>query len=153
MKNQAITLMLAALVVSAFTIHSIYKDKSAMLNHIALSVVDLKKSTAFYTDIIQAESIPEPFKDGKHTWFRIAEHSQLHLIQAAKEIIAHDKNTHICFSVPSIEDFMARLEKNNINYSNWPGDSKTPTVRADGVKQIYLQDPDGYWVEINNDKY
>jgi lactoylglutathione lyase len=24
-------------------------------------------------------------------------------------------------------------------------------VRVDGVKQIYFQDPDGHWLEINDD--
>tara|TARA_R110000868_G_scaffold1389_10_gene10744 strand:+ start:3320 stop:3502 length:183 start_codon:yes stop_codon:yes gene_type:complete len=27
------------------------------------------------------------------------------------------------------------------------------TKRPDGVKQIYLQDPDGYWIEVNSAKY
>jgi catechol-2,3-dioxygenase len=26
-------------------------------------------------------------------------------------------------------------------------------VRPDGVKQIYFQDPEGYWIEINDDKH
>jgi lactoylglutathione lyase len=25
--------------------------------------------------------------------------------------------------------------------------------RVDGIKQIYLQDPDGYWIEVNDDKF
>ena len=25
-------------------------------------------------------------------------------------------------------------------------------IRPDGIKQIWLQDPDGYWVEINDAK-
>jgi lactoylglutathione lyase len=25
-----------------------------------------------------------------------------------------------------------------------------PQVRSDGVKQIFVQDPDGYWIEIND---
>ena len=41
----------------------------------------------------------------------------------------------------------------NIKYGNWKGDSKEPQVRPDGIKQVYLQDPDGYWIEINDDKY
>jgi lactoylglutathione lyase len=23
-------------------------------------------------------------------------------------------------------------------------------IRADGVKQIFFQDPDGYWIEVNS---
>ena len=36
-----------------------------------------------------------------------------------------------------------------IVYSDWPGKSNTVNVRPDGVKQIYLQDPDNYWIEVN----
>jgi lactoylglutathione lyase len=50
-----------------------------------------------------------------------------------------------------MDDFIATLDKHNIDRINWVGDSKEPTLRVDGVKQIYFQDPDGYWVEVNDD--
>ena len=127
--------------------------KTAILNHVALYVVNLEKSTAFYKDIIHLDTIPEPFHDGKHTWFKVGEHSHLHIIQGAASAIPHDKNTHICFSVPSVEEFMVILKKNNIPFENWAGEKNTFTLRVDGVKQVYLQDPDGFWVEVNDDKY
>ena len=127
------------------------EQKNAKLNHLALSVVNLHTSTAFYKNINGLEEMEEPFKDGKHHWFRIAEYSQLHLIEASKQIREHDKSTHLCFSVPSLEDFVERLEQANIRYGNFLGTSKSPTIRPDGIKQIFLQDPDGYWLEINNE--
>ena len=127
--------------------------KTATLNHVAVYIFDLKKSTDFYKDIIGLTVIPEPFHDGKHTWFKIGEHSQLHLIQGAKAITDHDKDSHLCFSVSSMDDFIAILNKNNIWFGNWAGDAKMITTRPDGVKQIYFKDPDGYWIEINNDTY
>jgi lactoylglutathione lyase len=153
MKKKTIQSLFAVLALTAFSLNATAQRKAAMLNHIALYVVDLKKSTTYYRDIVQIDTIPEPFHDGKHTWFTVGQHSQLHLIQGAKAGGVHDKNTHLCFTVPSIEDVIARLEKNNISYTNWAGTGKTPTIRVDGVKQIYFQDPDGYWIEVNNDKY
>lgn len=129
------------------------QQKKPILNHIALSVVDLAKGTAFYRDILQVDTIPEPFHDGKHTWFKIGEHSHLHLIAGAKAVEPHDRSSHLCFSVPSVEAFIARLDKHHINYINWQGQEKAVTTRVDGIKQIYLQDPDGYWIEVNDDKY
>jgi lactoylglutathione lyase len=123
------------------------------LNHIALSIYDLKKSTDFYKDIIGLQEIPEPFHDGKHTWFKIAEHSQLHLIQGALAVTDHDKNSHVCFTVSSIDSVIKVLTKNNVWFGNWPGEPGKVTTRPDGVKQIFLKDPDGYWIEINNDTY
>ena len=109
--------------------------------------------TSFYMNIVGIDTIPEPFHDGRHSWFKVGEHSHLHLIQGAKEETAHDKNSHLCFSVESIEDMIKKLKKNNIEYEAWNGDKKSVTTRVDGVKQIYFKDPEGFWVEINDDKY
>jgi lactoylglutathione lyase len=121
------------------------------LNHIAIYVFNLEKSTAFYQNVLGFKQIPEPFHDGRHTWFSLAPGGQLHLIQGATGGTPHDKNDHLCFSVPSVEAFIANLDKHRIEYTNWPGTAKAPTVRVDGVKQIYFQDPDGHWIEINDD--
>jgi lactoylglutathione lyase len=127
--------------------------KSPSLNHLALYVTNLQKSTWFYKDVIGLDTMPEPFHDGRHTWFKVGDHSQLHIISGATAATSHDKDTHVCFSVAHLSDIIERLEKNNISYENWAGESKKQTKRADGVMQIYLKDPDGYWIEINDDKF
>ena len=124
----------------------------ATLNHIAIYVVDLQKSRAFYETVIGLDTIPEPFRDNKHTWFSIGPKSHLHLIQGAAAVTSHEKNNHLCFSVASVEEFVKRLEKYSVSYENWTGEKNTITKRVDGVKQIYCKDPDGYWVEINDAK-
>lgn len=140
--------LLLATVMTSFA-----QKKSPILNHIAIYVYNLEKSTAFYRDIVQIDTIPEPFHDGRHTWFKIGEHSQLHLISGAKEITTHDKNSHLCFSIASMDEFIARLHANHIPFESWQGLADKPTLRVDGVKQIYFKDPEGFWVEINDDKY
>lgn len=152
MKKIIINSLLACFVLTAIPVTLLAQSQKPTLNHIALSVKNLAKSTAFYSKIIQLDTIPEPFHDGRHTWFSIASNSHLHLIEYPDPIIVPGKGTHLCFRVLSMEDFIQRLEKNNIPYSNWQGDNKAVTTRVDGVKQLYLQDPDGYWIEINNDK-
>lgn len=122
------------------------------LNHIAIYVNDLAKATAFYDQVLGLPQIPEPFHDGKHTWYSIGAAGHLHLIQGAEAGVKREKNDHLCFSVNSVEDFIKNLDKYKVEYTNWPGTAKAPTVRVDGVKQIYFQDPDGHWIEINDDK-
>lgn len=122
----------------------------AQLNHIAFYVVDLKVSTDFYHNIVGLDSIPEPFHDGHHTWFAIGPKSHLHIISGASQKTEHDKNTHLCFTVPSVLDFINVLKKNNVEFESWTGEKNTYTNRVDGVKQIYFKDPDGYWLEIND---
>ena len=80
---------------------------SVQLNHIAVYVVDLKISTHFYQNIIGLDTIPEPFHDGKHTWFSVGPKSHLHLIEGAESKLVHNKNTHLCFSVASVDSFTA----------------------------------------------
>ena len=122
------------------------------LNHIAVYVVDLEKSTVFYRDIIGIDTIPEPFHDGRHTWFRIGPLSHLHVISGAAIKTAHDKNAHLCFRVDNVGPFTERLRKAGIQYEDWAGTKGAVTNRVDGVKQIYFMDPDGYWIEVNDAK-
>ncbi len=122
------------------------------LNHIALYVTDLKTSTFFYQSVIGLDTIPEPFHDGKHTWFSIGPKSHLHLIQGAQTRLKHPKNSHLCFTVNSVTDFTAKLLESNIPFEDLAGEKNSITTRVDGVKQIYFKDPDGYWIEINDAK-
>ncbi|MDB5247393.1 MAG: Glyoxalase/bleomycin resistance protein/dioxygenase [Segetibacter sp.] len=128
-------------------------NKPVRLNHIALYVKNLQASTQFYMKVVGLDTMPEPFHDGRHTWYPVGEHSQLHLISGAKEITQHDKNAHLCFTVRSVDDFVKVLVASQVPYENWAGQKSSITTRIDGVKQVYFQDPDNYWVEINDDKY
>lgn len=122
-------------------------------SHQTIFVTDLDRSAAFYEKVMQLKKIAEPFHDGKHVWFRISEHGQLHVVSGAKEDIAHDINIHLAFSVASMDVFTKHLDEAQIKYGNWAGSSKEPQLRPDKVKQVYLQDPDGYWIEVNDDKF
>lgn len=124
----------------------------AVLNHLALYVVDVQKTADFYKNVLLLPELPEPFKDGRHVWLRIGPHSQLHIIQGNKAQ-DHDINTHLAFSVPDLAKFMAHLDKLGVRYGNWKNEARQTTPRPDGVKQIYLQDPDNFWVEVNDDKF
>jgi lactoylglutathione lyase len=122
------------------------------INHTAIFVVDLKTSKAFYENVLGLDTIPEPFHDGKHAWFRIGPGTSMHMIEGATQKKEYYKNQHTCFSVPSVEAFTALLKKQNIGYEDVAGKKNSITTRIDGVRQIWLQDPDGYWLEINDAK-
>jgi lactoylglutathione lyase len=124
----------------------------ATINHTAIYVVDVKASAAFYQNIIGLDTIPEPFHDGKHAWFRTGPGITMHIIQGAETKKEYYKNQHTCFSVGSVIAFTQKLQVNNISWEDRDGAKKAITTRVDGVKQIWLQDPDGYWVEINDAK-
>ena len=133
-------------------VNKAFAQEAPTADHIALYVFDLDKSTAFYKDVMGFKLVSEPFKDGKHSWFAIGPHDKLHVIKGAADVKEHDINSHFAYHVKDIKQFTDHLDKLNIRYGNWKQDSKEPTLRPDGVKQVYFQDPDNYWIEVNDDK-
>jgi lactoylglutathione lyase len=133
--------------------HAANAQRGTAISHVALYVYDLQKSVDFYKNVLELPQIPEPFKDGKHVWLRMGPHSQLHIIQGAAKVEEHDKNTHIAFTVKDLKKFTAHLDQLGTRYGSWTGEAKQSTARPDGVKQVYLQDPDNFWVEVNDDKF
>lgn len=124
----------------------------ASINHTAIFVVSCKVSADFYQNIIGLDSIPEPFHDGKHKWLRTGPKSSLHIIEGATEKKEYYKNNHTCFTVPSVDAFVEGLKKNKIEFEDLSGNKNVFSLRVDKVKQLWLRDPDGYWIEINDAK-
>lgn len=149
MKATILFLMLIFSGRAGFTQTSLAKPK-ATLNHTAIYVKSVKASIAFYQNILGLDTIPEPFHDGKHAWFTIAPGISMHVIQGAEKKKEYYKNQHTCFSVASVENFTSTLREKNIPWEDRDGAKLAITTRVDGVKQLWLQDPDGYWIEVND---
>jgi len=126
--------------------------KKLEFDHSTLFLRDLQKSADFYVKVFGLQRISEPFKDGKHIWFRVGEHQQLHVVGGATEAVKLWIDVHFAFRVASLSDFLAHLDQMHVQYRNFIGDGKV-TLRPDGVRQIYLQDPDGYWIEVNDSRF
>jgi lactoylglutathione lyase len=123
-----------------------------VFNHFALCAKDLKKTADFYRTVIQLKEIHHPFNDTVHVWLKIGEGLALHIIKGDCPQAVHNIGVHLCFSVPNLDLFIHHLDDMHITYGNWGGEPKKIQLRADGVKQIYLQDPDSFWVEVNDAK-
>lgn len=121
-------------------------------NHVAFHVVDLRVSVDFYRDVVGLKEIPEPFRDGRHAWFELGPKMALHVISGAAPPLPKEKRSHLCLSVPSVDAFAARLTQHKVAYEDLAGTKSAVTRRPDGVNQIYFQDPDGNWIEINDAK-
>lgn len=129
------------------------QNSKVHINHTAVYVIDLKQSANFYSNIIGLDTVPEPFHDGKHKWYSTGPNSMLHIIEGATEKRAYYKNQHTCFTVPNFNAFLDKLKAVQWSWEDVAGKKNAVTTRIDGVHQIWLQDPDGYWLEINDDKY
>ena len=120
-----------------------------VIDHQAFVVKNLEKEADFYANILQLKEITSTETKASRRWFDI-NGAALHLIKNDNVTINKDKNQHLCLSIQDLEGFIKVLKKNQIAYEDWAGTKNSITNRNDGVKQIYIQDPEGYWLEINN---
>lgn len=121
-----------------------------VFNHVALSVKDVGVSADFYKNVLNLNEIVNRTEMDGIRWFSLGEDKELHLVSVIKSDVTINKAVHFALTTPTFDAFVANLEKMNIPYSSWPGEENKITIRADGIKQIYLQDPDGYWIEVNS---
>ena len=119
-------------------------------DHFALEVEDLKSVGDYYAEALQLKEIPHPSEPEGFRWFVIQGNTQLHLIRKESVPEQDRKSEHLCLSTTDLQAFIAHLDKLRIPYWDWPGTKGAVTLRADGVRQIYLKDPENNWIEINN---
>ncbi len=120
-------------------------------DHDALLVKDLASSANFYGKILGLKEIPNGGLGDHIRWFALDDKVQIHLIESEDQVVQH-KGVHMAINTGKLPELMEFLKEKNVQFENWPGEEKTTNMRPDGVNQIYLQDPDGYWIEINDGK-
>jgi len=120
-------------------------------NHIALSVKDVNESIEFYQKVLHLKEIKNTASNSKTRWLSLNEGKQLHLIPRPNAEIKINKAVHFALSTSNISSFIDSLNEFQIDYSDWKDTPNKDYIRKDGIKQIYFQDPNGYWIEINED--
>lgn len=130
-------------------------------NHIALIVSDVGKSATFYSEVIGLQQIRRPDFDRHGAWFTMG-NLELHLIKGVP--LVHSGNdlivNHISIETHDIDRVPGILRKLGVpfrqNVSVPAGKraqgsgTNTSNDHADIVKQYFLRDPDGYFLEICN---
>jgi catechol 2,3-dioxygenase-like lactoylglutathione lyase family enzyme len=119
-------------------------------DHVAVSVEDVDRSADFYRTVVGLQEIANRTEVDGIRWFSLGEGKELHLISVLKEPVSLNKAVHFALTTSDFDSFVESLRQANIEFSNWVGDAQTITTRADGVRQIFLQDPDGFWIEVNS---
>jgi lactoylglutathione lyase len=119
-------------------------------NHLAISVKDVNRSAEFYSTVLQLPEITNRSKIDGIRWFVLGDGRELHLISVIKENVTLNKALHIGLSTNNFDVFTKKFTTLKIPFSDWPGKPNTINIRADGIKQIFFQDPDGYWIEVNS---
>jgi len=141
-------LLLLSLLSTGF--YGVSQSFAFKIDHYSMIVEDLSLTGDFYEKVLGLQDIPHPANAEGFRWFSIDGESQLHLIR--KDVVAKERNksVHLCLSTADLPAFISYLNKEEIPFWDWPGKLGAVSNREDGVQQIYLQDPEGNWVEINN---
>ncbi len=137
-------MLLAALLLGTAALHA------QQFDHLALPVRDVNVSLSFYHSVLGLEQIADPFHDDAHAFVSLGGSLQLHLIRTTESIPKLPSDVHFAIRVRSLPAAIQILESHGIRYFDADDRPGRVGTRADGVRQIYLQDPDGYWIELND---
>ncbi|MBK8053667.1 MAG: VOC family protein [Saprospiraceae bacterium] len=115
-------------------------------DHYSIAVKDLDKSCRFYAEILGLNKINRPDFDFEGAWFSIGEYHSLHLISDENTEVQFSgtRQLHFAFAVKDILNFRTYLLSKNIEIV------KDIKSRPDGMLQLFIRDPDGYFVEITS---
>ncbi|MEO6573644.1 MAG: VOC family protein [Polyangiaceae bacterium] len=123
---------------------------SYRLDHIALLVRDLDESTAFLVDVLGLTELANPMGGTAIRWIEIGDGRRFH-VQAGDIGRMHvEKQTHFALSASDFDATLARFRAEAIAFSDMKGTPGAINTRPDGMRAIFLQDPNGYWFEIND---
>merc|ERR1712013_289192 len=130
-------------------------------NHLAIIVSDVGRSAAFYSDVIGLQQIRRPDFDRHGAWFTMG-NMELHLIKGTP--VVHSGNDlivgHISIETFDIDRVPEILHRANVPFRQNVSVPKGKMAEGSGtnssntsgtaVKQYFLRDPDGYYIEICN---
>ena len=112
------------------------------LNHVALHVKDVEKSSEFYSTVLRLERIPRPAFTFPGAWFRLGELQELRLIGERNEpVISHNRGNHFALRTDDIQPLQDHFAKVGIEI-------RGPIRRPDSATQIFIRDIDGHVIEL-----
>jgi lactoylglutathione lyase len=118
-------------------------------DHYAILVQDLEESANFYMDILGLKEIEDKTEQPHIRWFSLGKKMSLHVIEDKNHVQLDVKGVHLALRSKDLDGIITRLRAKNITFYSWLGMKNKTNARPDGIRQIYFQDPNGYWIEIN----
>lgn len=118
-------------------------------DHYTIKVKNLENSASFYKKVLGLKEIENRTQKSYIRWFSIGEGSELHIVEGDSDSIKTHVGVHLALRLNEFDKFLSQLKRYNINQHNSRGIQDSITTRADGIRQVYFQDPDGYWIEVN----
>lgn len=139
-----------ALALMTLSTRSQNESDMVVFDHVALSVTNVNTSVKFYKNVLNLKEIKNKTEVKGIRWMSLGEGKELHLISVVEGKLQLNKAVHFALKSLDFDAFIENIKKNEIPFSSWDGIENKITTRADGIRQIYIQDPDGYWIEVNS---
>ena len=122
----------------------------AQAEHVAIQATDIDRSAAFYHEAFGLRIIPTPLKNRR--WLDLGNGMALHILDGRVTPKPSNRNEHLALHVNDLATVTAWLDRHKLVWTDLAGTPSTMQNRFDGVRQIYVQDPDGYWLEIGDSR-
>ncbi len=122
------------------------------LDHIALLVRDLDEAVAFLTGVLGLTEVGNPMGGTTIRWIEIGDGRRFHVQQGDVSAVHVEKQTHFALRADDLDAVIARFRAQGVAFSDMKGTSGAIKTRPDGMRAIFLQDPTGYWFEINDSR-
>jgi lactoylglutathione lyase len=120
---------------------------TAVADHIALNAADADVSAAFYKRTFGMTEIPT--KLPRTRWLLMGDIT-LHIIGGRTMPVSPNRVVHFAVQTADLDKSIAYFDAHGIAWSDFTGQRRTIQTRFDGVRQVFIQDPDGYWVEVSD---
>ncbi len=133
------------------SIHLSAQEIDIHFDHYALLVRDLDSTVNFYQEILGLKEIEDQTQLDHIRWFSMGGKTELHLIEQKDFKVSDVIGVHLALRVSDLNAFMKKLSDHQIFFKNWFGLPGRTNTRPDGIRQVYLQDPNGYWIEVNGE--
>ncbi|MCH4824392.1 VOC family protein [Gramella lutea] len=121
------------------------------LQHTTMVVSNFARSEEFYKGILKLKDLNADWLPEKQMFLSLGNNLELHVGEVPGVEINPGNFNHFALSTKDLDGFLNYLKDKGIVYSSLGGNNKYKVQkRPDGVRQTFIQDPDGYWIEIND---
>jgi len=120
-----------------------------VLDHVGIQASDPERRITFYTRVLGLKKVRAPFPKTEARWVAFANGQLLHVLAHGRAASTHNKWDHFAVAFTDLTPVIARLDAMHVAWADMSG-GRLPQKRPDGVTQIFVQDPDGYQIELND---